>query len=170
LSTGDRGTPLLRSISILVATAQSLKVLHEAFRMALDSDDHGMSSGTARAGSGHGDNRTSRGGGFPGRRSHSALRLACPPVSHARSSSSVMVFSRVLVQAKESSKNNPLFFAGSDSKKGWAKPTIFWREKQRNPRAGMGVRCFYLGLKVGFAHLQTQTNPAKSRGLLFDEY
>jgi hypothetical protein len=29
---------------------------------------------------------------------------------------------------------------------------------------------FLLGLKVGFAHLQTQINPAKSRILLFDEH
>jgi hypothetical protein len=34
----------------------------------------------------------------------------------------------------ESSKNKPLFFAGSDSKKGWAKPTLFWGKNKRTPR------------------------------------
>jgi hypothetical protein len=49
-----------------------------------------------------------------------------------------------VICSKESSKNNPLFFAGSDSKKGWAKPPLFWREKQENPRAGRVLRCFYM--------------------------
>ncbi|MDR1276020.1 MAG: hypothetical protein LBL72_06540 [Candidatus Accumulibacter sp.] len=33
-----------------------------------------------------------------------------------------------------------------------------------------GLALFLHGLKVGFAYLQTLTNPAKSRVLLFDEY
>jgi hypothetical protein len=41
----------------------------------------------------------------------------------------------LILTAEESSKNETLFFAGSDSKKGQAKPALFWREKQRNPKA-----------------------------------
>jgi hypothetical protein len=49
----------------------------------------------------------------------------------------------------------------SGSKKGQA-----W--ERRNPKAGLVFRCFLHGLKAGFACLQTQINPAKSRVLLFD--
>jgi hypothetical protein len=51
-------------------------------------------------------------------------------------------------------------FAGSDSSKA--------RSGERsNARAGR-FSLFLHGLKAGFAHLQTQIDPAKSRGLLFD--
>jgi hypothetical protein len=67
---------------------------------------------------------------------------------------------------EESSKNNPLFFAGSDSKQ--AKPAL--EGKATQPQGRTGLALFLHGLKVGFAHLQTQINPAKSRVLLFDEH
>jgi hypothetical protein len=41
-------------------------------------------------------------------------------------------------------KNKTLFFAGSDSENGQAKPALFWREKQRNPKAELVLRCFYM--------------------------
>jgi hypothetical protein len=43
-------------------------------------------------------------------------------------------------------------------------------EKAREPQGRTGLALFLHGLKVGFAHLQTQTNPAKRWVLLFDEY
>jgi hypothetical protein len=46
----------------------------------------------------------------------------------------------------------------------------FFGEKAREPQGGPVLRCFLQGLKAGFAHLQTQINPAKSRVLLFDEH
>jgi hypothetical protein len=42
--------------------------------------------------------------------------------------------------------------------------------KAREPQGRMGFALFLHGLKAGFAHLQTQINPAKSRVLLFDEH
>jgi aspartyl-tRNA(Asn)/glutamyl-tRNA(Gln) amidotransferase subunit C len=43
-------------------------------------------------------------------------------------------------------------------------------KKQRNPKGRTGFVLLLHGLKVGFAHFQTQINPAKSRVLLFDEH
>jgi hypothetical protein len=49
-----------------------------------------------------------------------------------------------------------------------AKPAL--EGKAREPQGRTGFSSFLRGLKVGFAHLQTQINPAKSRVLLFDEH
>jgi hypothetical protein len=46
----------------------------------------------------------------------------------------------------------------------------FLEGKAREPQGWDGFALFLHGLKVGFAHLQTQINPAKSRVLLFDEH
>jgi hypothetical protein len=46
----------------------------------------------------------------------------------------------------------------------------FLEGKAIEPQGRGGFALFLLGLKVGFAHLQTQINPAKSRVLLFDEH
>jgi hypothetical protein len=46
----------------------------------------------------------------------------------------------------------------------------FLEGKAIEPQGREGFALFLQGLKVGFAHLQTQINPAKSRGLLFDEH
>jgi hypothetical protein len=46
----------------------------------------------------------------------------------------------------------------------------FLEGKARELQDRTGLALFLHGLKVGFAHLQTLTNPAKSRVLLFDEY
>jgi hypothetical protein len=57
----------------------------------------------------------------------------------------------------ESSKNKPLFFAGPDSKKG-----------QRETKIALVSRWVFTVCRRRFLCLQTLTNPAKSRGLLFD--
>jgi hypothetical protein len=46
----------------------------------------------------------------------------------------------------------------------------FLEGKAMQPQGRDGFALFLLGLTVGLAHLQTQTNPAKSRVLLFDDY
>jgi hypothetical protein len=46
----------------------------------------------------------------------------------------------------------------------------FLEGKAIEPQGRGGFALFLQGLKVGFAHLQTQINPAKSRVLLFDEH
>jgi hypothetical protein len=46
----------------------------------------------------------------------------------------------------------------------------FLEGKAIEPQGRGGFALFLHGLKVGFAHLQTQINPAKSRVLLFDEH
>jgi hypothetical protein len=57
-------------------------------------------------------------------------------------------------------------FAGSDSKQ--AKPAL-WEGKATQSLGQTGFVLFLHGLKAGFACLQIQINPAKSRFLLFDE-
>jgi hypothetical protein len=43
----------------------------------------------------------------------------------------------------------------------------FLEGKAREPQGREGFALFLLGLKVGFAHLQTPINPAKSRVFTF---
>jgi hypothetical protein len=57
-------------------------------------------------------------------------------------------------------------FAGSDSKKGLAKPAL--EEKATQPQGRAGLVLLLQDLKVGFAHFQIQINSSKSRILLFD--
>jgi hypothetical protein len=52
---------------------------------------------------------------------------------------------------------------------GFARPFLKGKAKERELQGRTGLALFLHGLKVGFAHLQTQINPAKSRVLLFDD-
>jgi hypothetical protein len=56
------------------------------------------------------------------------------------------------------------------AKKSRQSPPFFGGKSNATPQGRIGLALFLLGLKVGFAHFQTQTNPAKSRILLFDEH
>jgi hypothetical protein len=61
-------------------------------------------------------------------------------------------------------KMNPYFLPAQTA----VKPDL--EEKATQPQVRTGFALVLQGLKVGFAHFQTQINPAKSRILLFDEH
>jgi hypothetical protein len=63
-----------------------------------------------------------------------------------------------------------LYFLSAQAAKKMGKASPFLGGKAREPQGRTGFALFLQGLKVGFAHFQTQINPAKSRVLLFDEH
>jgi hypothetical protein len=71
-------------------------------------------------------------------------------------------------ETRNRQKTSTCFLTTWTRKGGVAHP--FLEGKARESQGRTGLALFLHGLKVGFAHLQTQTNPAKSRVLLFDEF
>jgi hypothetical protein len=63
-------------------------------------------------------------------------------------------------------KINPYFLPVQTAKKDRQSPP-FLEGKAIEPQGRGGFALFLHGLKVGFAHLQTQINPAKSRVFTF---